>query len=121
MQVIPDQEQHCISRVSSNLQPLERLGRHAHAFERMLVVAPLAHVVEKQCQHEQLGRLKTGRDRLEPLAGRFLSAHEPFEVPNREQCVLVDCVLVVEVAHHSPGHRVELGKHAPEESAIVHL
>ena len=121
LQMVPDQEQHGVARVGGNLQPIERLGRHPHAFERMLVVAPLAHVVKKQREHEQLGRGQTGRDRLEPLAGLFPCAHEPLEVPNREQRVLVDCVLVVEVAHDPPGHGLELGKQPPEQPAVVHL
>ncbi len=74
LQVIPDQEQHRVARVGRHLQAIERIVRHAHALERVLVVAPLADVVEKQREHEQLGRRQARRDRLEALAGCSLSA-----------------------------------------------
>ena len=46
---------------------------------------------------------------------------EPLEVADRQQRVLVDGVLVVEVAHHAAADRLELGKHLPEQPGVVHL
>ena len=52
---------------------------------------------------------------------RHLGRAQPLEIADRQQRVLVDRVLVVEVAHHPPGDRLELGEHAPEQPAVVHL
>ena len=45
----------------------------------------------------------------------------PLEIADRQQRVLVDRVLVVEVAHHAPRDRLELREHAAEQAAVVHL
>jgi hypothetical protein len=53
--MVPDQEQHHLARLGRHLQAIEHVGRHTDAFQRMLIVAPLAHIVEEQREHEQLG------------------------------------------------------------------
>jgi hypothetical protein len=52
-QVVADEEQHHLARLWRELKPVEHVSRHAHAFERVVVVAPLADVVQQQRQHEQ--------------------------------------------------------------------
>ena len=80
----------------------------------MLVVARLADVVEQQRQHEQLRRVELAEQPREPLPfGRRFD--QPLEVADRQQRVLVDRVLVIEVAHHAAADRLELGKHLPEQ------
>ena len=56
-----------VSRASADLQALEHVVGHAHALERVLVVAPLADVVEQQREHEQLGRREPRRRPPEAL------------------------------------------------------
>ena len=46
---------------------------------------------------------------------------QPLEVANRQQRVLVDGVLVVEVADDAPGDRLEFREHLAEQPGIVHL
>ena len=43
------------------VEPLEHLPRHPHAFHRVIVVAPFADVVKEQRQDQQLGRGEIGQ------------------------------------------------------------
>ena len=111
-----------LARVAGELQPIDHLARHAHAFDRVVVVAPLADVVQQQRQHQQLRAPPARAARCGTAAGRAsVGRRQPFEVADRQQRVLVDRVLVVEVAHHAPRDRLELREHAPEQPAVVHL
>ena len=87
----------------------------------MVVVAPLADVVQQERQHEQLGAIDLAQDVAEAQSIRHLRRGDALEIANRQQRVLVDRVLVVEVSDHPPRDRLELGEHAPEETAVVHL
>ncbi len=62
-EVMADQEQHRLARIVVELQTFDRFDRHSHAFERVVVVAPLADVVQQQRQHEQLGPIDLAEDR----------------------------------------------------------
>ena len=86
----------------------------------MALVAPLAHVVIEEGQDEQFRRVDLGQDPSKTLATRA-RLDEPFQIPNREERVLVDGVLVVEVADDAARDGLELGKHLPEETVVVHL
>ena len=65
-------------------------------------------------------RAEIARDRREPLAvlGRI---REPLERADGQQRVLVDRVLVVEVAHDAAGDRLERRDQAGQQAAVVHL
>ena len=65
----------------------------------MIVVASLADVVQEQRQHQQLRRVDLAEQAGEALAFGLRIVGQPLEVADREQRVLVDRVLVVEVAH----------------------
>ena len=72
-QVMPDQEQRP-SRAPRRRAAAARAtsSRHPHALERVVVVAPLADVVQQQRQHEQLGRGELAEDVAEALPVRLV-------------------------------------------------
>ena len=58
------------------------LRRHAHAFDRVIVVAPLADVVQQQRQHQQLG--------LRSSSPRTLRKRRRYGIVGRARCAR-DC------------------------------
>ena len=94
----------------------------ASGVERVvIVVAPFTDVVEQQGEHDQLRSRQLVEDVAEPLALGHVGRRQPFEVADGQQRVLVDRVLVIEVAHDAPRDLLELGEHPPQQAAIVHL
>ncbi len=102
-------------------EAIEHVLRHAHALGGVVFVAPLADVVKQQRQDKQLGRLEVLQQGRKPLAIRRRPRGQALEVLDRQQRVLVDGVLVEEVAHHAARDGLERRKHTPEDAAIVHL
>ena len=100
---------------------VEHLLGHPHAFDHVVVVAPLADVVIQQRQHQQFGFREVGKQRAESAAAWCRRRQQAFDVADGQQRVLVDRVLVVEVADDAAGDRLELGDHLPEQAAVVHL
>ena len=98
-QMILDEELHQLTVRSREPEAFEDLPRHSHALRRVLLVAPLPDIVEEQRQHEQLRRPEIGEQRGEMLATRCGGRGETLEVANRQQGVLVDRVLVIEIPH----------------------
>ena len=54
--MVGDQELDCIALFRREAEPLEHVARHAHALEVMVVVPPLADVVQEQGEHQQFRR-----------------------------------------------------------------
>ena len=119
--VMADEEEHGLARVAGDLQARQCAFGHALALEGVVVVAPLADVVQEQGQHQQLRRRQPREHTAKALPARLDIAGEPFQVADGQQRVLVDGVPVVEVAHHPPRDRLELGEDAAEQAAVVHL
>ena len=92
-----------------------------HALVRVVVFAPFADVVKQQREHQQLRRLQLARESTRTARGRASACREPLEVADRQQRVLVDRVLVIEVADDAAVDRLELGEDPAEQPAIVHL
>ena len=63
-------------------------------------------------QHQQLRSIELAEDVAETQSIRALGRRDAFQVADREH-VLVDGMLVVEVAHHAPRDRLEFREHAP--------
>ena len=87
----------------------------------MIGFAPFADIVEQQREGEQLRRVQFLQSRAEPPpagAGRF---EQRLHAADRQQRVLVDGVLVVEVADDAAVNRLELREDAVEQPAVVHL
>ena len=84
-------------------------ARHPHALGGVVLVAPFADVVAAAAPAPAA---RAPRDRASSAAKRsrlgVAGVGEPLEVPDGQQRVLVDRVLVVEVAHHAAGDRLEL-------------
>ncbi len=116
-----DQELDERDRLVREPDALHHLHRHPHAFFGVVVIAPLADVVEEQRQDQQFRMRQIREQRAEALAARDGARREALEPADRQQRVLVDGVLVVEVAHDATEDRLELGKHPSEQSAVVHL
>ncbi len=116
-----DEEQHGLALLVADLQAFEDVLRHPYAFERVVVVAPLADVVKQQREHEELGLLEVEENGPEPHPITRVGADDPFEIADGQERVLVDGVLVVEVANDPPRDRLELGKHTAEQATVVHL
>ena len=63
---------------------LEHLPRHAYALGRMVLVAPLADIVEQQRKDQQLRRLETLEQRREALAaGPVADRRSRFRIVSR--------------------------------------
>ena len=107
--------------VTVEIDPVEQLVRHARALGRVVLVGPLAHVVQEQRQHEQLRRLELAEQPRKPLALGTRRVDQALEVSDREERVLVDRVLVIEVAHDAAIDRLEFGNDLAEQSRVVHL
>ena len=103
-----DEELDELRGLGVELEGLEHLPRHANALGGVVLVAPLADVVQQQREDEQLRRLQIPEERRKALAP-LVRHREPLEISDRQQRVLVDRVLVVEVAHHAVRDRLELG------------
>ena len=103
------------------LEAIEHALRQAHALLHVLGVAPLADVVEEQRQRQQLGRVQLLQDRAEALLARAGRVPQRLDAPDGQQRVLVDGVLVVEVADDAAVNAGELRKDPVEQPAIVHL
>ena len=84
-------------------------------------IGPLADVVIEQREHQVLGRREIGQQAREAAPARRRGRGQRLEVANREQRVLVDRVLVIEVAHDARENRLELRKHPSEQAAVVHF
>ena len=70
-----------VCRASSRqLQPREHRAREAQAFDRVVLVAPLADVVIQQRQRQQFGRVHLVRRWTEPRAARARRMRERLEV-----------------------------------------
>ena len=120
LQVMDDEELDGGSAFLVEVEPIEHLARHPRALGCMVFVAPFPDVVVQERQHEQLGPIDLLQETPEalPSGGRF---EKPLEVADRQERVLVDGVLVVEVAHDAAGDRFELREHLPEQPEIVHV
>ncbi len=84
-------------------------------------IGPLADVVIEEREHQVLRRREVSQQSREAAAARGRRGRERLEISDREQRVLVDGVLVIEVAHHARENRLELRKHPPEQAAVVHF
>jgi hypothetical protein len=62
-----NEEEHDLALLHRQLQPDDHLFGHAHALERMIVIAPLADIVQQQRQDQQFGRGQIRQDRAKPL------------------------------------------------------
>ena len=82
----------------------------------MIALARLADVVIQQREHQQLRRVHFAEDRREPRV-----VEQALDVPHRQQRVLVDGVLVIEIARHPAGNLVQLGKYRSQQAAVAHL
>ena len=107
-----------VSRAVVEPQTIEHRPRHTAALGRVIVVFPFADVVVQKREHEVLGRLELRKQSPESVAfGRGVG--QPLEVSDREERVLVDRVLVIEVAHHAARDGPELREDLSEESDVV--
>ena len=120
-QVIADQELDRPARIGRQLEPVEHALRELDALLHVLGVAPLADVVKEQRKREKLRRVQLLENRVEALLARVGRVPQRFHAADRQQRVLVDGVLVVEVADDAPVNARELRKDAVEQPAIVHL
>ena len=121
-QVVANQEENDLALFVGHLQPLEHMLRpsaRSRARDRRRATCPR----RERAARARAARAPAGRrESIGTAADRRSSVViEPLEVPDRQQRVLVDRVLVIEVAHHPPGDRLELREHAAEQPAIVHL
>ena len=73
---------------------------------------PLADVVVEQRQDQQLGRDELGEQPAEAIAARRRRRRQALQIADRQQRVLVDRVLVIEVAHHAREDQLELREDA---------
>ena len=64
---MPDEEFDDGARFGRQVEPIEHLPRHAHAFDRVIVVPPFADVVEEERQHEQLRATRSASSPLKRL------------------------------------------------------
>ena len=123
--MVGDQELDHLARVGRQRQALEDAAGEADAFRDVLLVARFPDIVQQQREHQQLRPFEVLQQRREPLALPRLGGRrrrgEPLEVADREERVLVDGVLVVEVAHDAARDRAELREHPAEQPAVVHL
>ena len=85
-EVMPDQEVHDLGVFGRDPEALQHLVRHADAFDRVLLVAPLADVVEQQRQDEQLRRSSSARMPLKR------SREDPEGVASRSRLRIVSSV-----------------------------
>ena len=65
--------------------------------------------------------MQLGEDRAEPGARRLLGLDQPLDAADGEQRVLVDRVLVEEVADDAAGDGAELREQPLEQPAVVKL
>ena len=103
------------------LEPVQHALRELHALLHVLGVTPLADVVEQQRERQELGRVQLLQNRVEALRLGVGRIPERLDVADGEQRVLVDRVLVVEVADDAAVNPGELRKDAVEQPAVVHL
>ena len=113
---LPDEEVDGLRRVVVEAEAAAHPGRHLGADDGMVAFARLADVVIQERQHQQLRRVHFAQDRREPRV-----VEQALGVPHRQQRVLVDRVLVIEIARHPAGNLVQLGKHRAEQAAVAHL
>ena len=121
LQVFADQELDRFPFVVGQLQSVQGALGQAHALLRVIGFAPFADVVKEQREREQLRGVQLLENRSETAAATGSRLEQRLDVPNRQECVLVDRVLVVEVADHATVNLRELGKHSVQQTAIVHL
>ena len=110
-------------RLRGDAEPAQGSRDHAAALFRVVLVRPLAHVVEQQREHDQLGLFQLReRAREPPARGRArVGIGQVRQVADGHEGVLVDRVLVIEVADDPAVDLPELGEHAPEQPVLVHL
>ena len=131
-QMVRDEEQDGVARLRGQTQPIEERFRHPHALARVVLFPPLADVVEEEREHEELRRLEVAEQRGETLAPRRdVAGHlgpagagrrrEPLQVADGQQRVLVNRVLVVEVAHDAGRNRLQRWQHPREQPGVVHF
>ena len=77
----------------------------------MVLVRPLAHVVEHERQHDQLRLPQLSEQAGEPLATRGLGVGQIGEIPDGQERVLVDGVFVIKIADHTTVNLLELREH----------
>ena len=121
-QVVLDEEQHRLARLAGQLQPIDARpwpsarsrarGRRRATCRRRAAAAPAPAAPAGCSSSEHVA---------EALPVRLVGVREPLEVADRQQRVLVDRVLVVEVADHPPRDRLEFREHTAEQPAVVHL
>ena len=120
-QVVLDQEEHRLAPLADELQTIDDVLGHPLALERVIVVPPFADVVEQQRQYQQFWLVEGGDHVPEALPIGLLGVRDPLEVANRQQRVLVDRVLVIEVPDHAPRDGLEFREHTTEEATVVHF
>jgi hypothetical protein len=119
-QVLANQEQNGFALGLGQPQLIEKAFGEPDAFDRVIFFLPLADVVQQQREDQQLRRREIAQQRREPLPfGRRV--RQPLEVADRQQRVLVNGVLVVEVAHDAARDRLKRRNHPAEQRAVVHL
>ena len=99
LEMLDDQELDVLARFAVEIELVEDDLRHPRALFGVVLVLPLADVVQQQGQHEPLRRSQFGEQVGEPRALRR-RLEQPLDATHRQQRVLVDGVLVVKVANH---------------------
>ena len=122
-EMVANQELHGAGRGRGDAEPSERSRDHAHALFRVVLVRPLADVVKQQREDDQLGLVQLGQRAREPPARRRarVEVGQVGQVADGHERMLVDRVLVVEVADDPAVYLAELGKHASEQPVLVHF
>ena len=108
LQVLCDQELDDVTPFVRHPKALQHRPRHPHALLGVTLVLPLADIVVEQRQDQQLRRMQFVENRLDPLPPRHTACRDAFNAANGQQRVLVNGVLVVEVANNQTRHGPEL-------------
>jgi hypothetical protein len=116
-----DQEFNRCPLFVGELEPIEYALREPDAFLGVIGFSPLPDIVKQQSQRQQFGGsqlLKNGGKAAAAPGRRF---QERLDAANREQRVLVNGVLVIEVADDPALDLCEFREDAIEQAAVVHF
>ena len=87
----------------------------------MILFGPLPDVVIEERKHQEFWRLEFTKQPTEPGAVVRWIVDEPLQIPDGQQRVFVNGVLVVEVANDPAVDRLELREDLTEQPGVVHL
>ena len=119
LEMLDDQELDVVPRLAVEAELVEDDLRHPRALFGVVLVLPLADVVQQQGEDEPFRRSQLGEQLGELRTLRRLR-DQPLDAAHGQQRVLVDGVLVVEVADHPAADAPEAGDQALEQPAVVH-